>query len=164
MMMCLFNPSAKGYHATIERLVTTLNIRDAVLWTGYLSNEELSHHLACVDVAVFPFAEGVSLRRLSFMTALGHGVPTVTTSGQAPVEELHLHDRENVALVSCSGSAQELADRLLELMRSKALMKRLSEEGRRWAESFRWETVVQKNLEIYDSVINHDAHLGRKDL
>jgi glycosyltransferase involved in cell wall biosynthesis len=48
---------------------------------GALPAEDVSSHLAAMDLHLTPFIDGVSTRRGSFMAGLQHGVPSVTTLG-----------------------------------------------------------------------------------
>lgn len=48
---------------------------------GALAAEAVARHLACADLFVAPFVDGVSTRRTSMMAALQQGLPVVGTSG-----------------------------------------------------------------------------------
>jgi glycosyltransferase involved in cell wall biosynthesis len=52
-----------------------------VLDAGRLPADDVSRHLAVMDLHLCPFIDGVSTRRGSFMAGLQHGVPTVATDG-----------------------------------------------------------------------------------
>jgi glycosyltransferase involved in cell wall biosynthesis len=51
--------------------------------TGEISAEEISKHVSACDVMWQPYQDGVSGRRTSVMSALSHGIATVTTAGKA---------------------------------------------------------------------------------
>jgi glycosyltransferase involved in cell wall biosynthesis len=51
--------------------------------TGVLNAAGVSLHVGACDVMLQPYQDGVSGRRTSVMTALAHGIPTVTTIGRA---------------------------------------------------------------------------------
>jgi len=53
-----------------------------VVATGLLEASALSCHFGACDVLVQPYPDGVSSRRTTIMTALAHGVPTVTNIGR----------------------------------------------------------------------------------
>jgi len=59
-----------------------------LLWRsdGVLPAEELSRRLAATDVFLAPFADGISTRRTTAMAALQHGLPVVSTRGDATDE------------------------------------------------------------------------------
>src|SRR5205085_11119201 len=54
---------------------------DRVRAADGLSAGDVSRHLQACDLLVQPYPDGVSTRRTSFMAALAHGRPTVTTRG-----------------------------------------------------------------------------------
>lgn len=62
---------------TVRRLLGDLPVHDA----GRVPPDDASAYFAAMDVCLAPFRRGVSTRRGSFMAALQHGVPTVSTSG-----------------------------------------------------------------------------------
>ncbi len=50
---------------------------------GALPAERVARHLACADIFLAPFSDGVSTRRTTLMAALQHGLPVVGTSGES---------------------------------------------------------------------------------
>lgn len=156
MMMCLFEPDTNPYHAQLRQQMHSLRINDAVIWTGFLSPEEVSHHLAIADLAAYPYQDGVSLRRSSFMTALCHGVPAVTTLGHTLVEELGLVEGEHVLLVPARKPWPDptlVAGALLRLIDSEDLRSRLSAAGPVWTRPMQWDSVAKQTIEVYGSVV-----------
>lgn len=57
-------------------------LADLVQAAGKLPAHHLSCHLAACDLLIQPYPDGVSTRRGSFMAAISHGRPVVTTSGE----------------------------------------------------------------------------------
>jgi glycosyltransferase involved in cell wall biosynthesis len=155
LMLCLFDPILYKYHAKVRDLVKELNIENAVTWSGFLSSEDVSRHLSIADVGLLPYEDGVSFRRLSFMTLLNHGLPTVTTVGRTSLEELKLREGEDIVSVAAKGSAQQLALRVISLIDSHALQERLRLSGPVWARAYRWDAVVRQTTELYCSLLGH---------
>ena len=153
LMMCMYDPVTNEYHRQLQETARRLNIEDAVKWTGFLPSDELSRHLSSSDIGLFPFAEGVSLRRLSFMTAMAHGLPTVTTVGQVPATELGLRDGEHAFLVPTMSPEESFADALVQLADSGDLRARLADGARRWAKPFQWEGVIARTVAIYHDLL-----------
>ncbi len=149
MMLSLFEPLSNPYHARLQSETVRLNVQDAVVWAGYLDNRRVSEHLGCADIGFFPFQDGVTLRRLSFMTGMSHGLPTLTRMGHAGTEELGLRDGHNVLLVGPEATVEEIADRLLKLAREPELRLRLSKRSREWSAPFQWRAHITKMLAIY---------------
>jgi glycosyltransferase involved in cell wall biosynthesis len=153
VMLSLFEPRTNPYHARIQGEAERLGITDAVVWAGYLSTEDVSRHLSAADIGFFPFEDGVTLRRLSFMTAMCHGLPCVTTSGHAGSADIGLSDGANLLFASTSDDVDSMARSVLSLIDSAGQRHAISEGAKKWAEPFQWSTIVARTLEVYQSLI-----------
>ena len=153
IMLSLFEPVSNPYHASLRTGVASLGIGDAVIWAGFLPPADVSEHLGSADVGLFPFEDGVTLRRLSFMTAMSHGLPVITTVGHAGSEDLGLRQRENVLLVDAAASPDQMAAALEELLSSEEMMDRLSSGARMWSSGFQWDSVVTTTKDIYKMIV-----------
>lgn len=72
----------RGSREFSERLLADHpDLRNRVLATGELPQDELTAHLMSCDLLVQPYPDGVSTRRSSLMAGLRLGVPIVTTEG-----------------------------------------------------------------------------------
>jgi glycosyltransferase involved in cell wall biosynthesis len=164
LMLSLFEPSSNPYHAKLQAATAALKIESAVVWAGYLDNDAVSEHLSISDIGFFPYQDGVTLRRLSFMTAMSHGLATVTTAGHAGTKEIGLRDGENVLLVDATASIDAVARRLLSLAADPGLRGRLSRGAKEWAAPFQWSTIVARTFAIYTSLRGTGSmaeHAGR---
>ena len=99
----------------------TLPLIDA----GPLPADEVSWHLAAMDIHLTPFIDGVSTRRGSFMAGIQHGIPTVSTEGiltdgvlkqangdvflLASVEDPEAFERHAVTLLEDAGLRRHMA-------------------------------------------------------
>jgi len=153
LMMSSFEPASNAYHRRLADLTDTLCLRDSVIWTGFLTANEVSHHLSWSDIAVFPFTDGATMRRTSFMAAMSHGLPTITTQRDADMEELGLTDREDVLLTSAPADPRDLAQHMTALVDSAPLRAKLREGALRWACPLQWDHVAARTLEVYHSVV-----------
>lgn len=90
-----------------------------------LPPDEVSNHLAALDVAVFPFPDGISARRTSAMAALAVGTPLVTTRG-ASTETFW---RRANAVVLTANDADDIAFATSELVANPAQRALLSERS-----------------------------------
>ncbi len=79
------DPTDVAYLARVQNLIAELGLMPRVLWTGYTPASEVSANLLASDICVLPYRDGASFRRGSFMAALAHGVPIVTTAPPSPV-------------------------------------------------------------------------------
>jgi glycosyltransferase involved in cell wall biosynthesis len=76
-----FRPDSNPYHRALRGQVEACGMTDDIRFLGHLSVEEVARCLAQADCCLFPFEEGVSERRSSFLAAVVQGTPMVTTLG-----------------------------------------------------------------------------------
>ncbi len=157
------DPTNAGYLVRIKKLIEDLRLTDHVLWTGFTSDTDVSAHLSAADMAVLPYRDGASYRRGSFLAALTHGLPIVTTKGPgavalssmpnvAPDANLPgLTDGDNVLLVA-PDDAVAVARAVIRLMSNPALRQRLSTRSRMLGQAFGWDHIAQRTAEVYAAV------------
>jgi len=125
-----------------EALTADVSFTDA----GALSPEEVSRCFSAMDLYLAPFRKGVSTRRGSFLTGLQHGIPTVTTRGQAtgPL----LSSRHGEAFLAPDGSSEAgFVDDVRRLSLSAEARRRLGREGQTfYRQHFSWSTVADHLL------------------
>jgi glycosyltransferase involved in cell wall biosynthesis len=138
-----------AFSAEIEKLIARYDLADLVLRTGFVEAADVSAHLRACDAVVLPYRDGVSLRRGSFMAALAHGCPVITTHPAAPLSELQ--DGFNVRLVP-PDSASAIVLAVTELLAAPALRARLGQGARELSALFSWETIAKRTLEFYGAV------------
>ncbi len=152
-----------AYLERIKKLIADLHLTGHIVWTGFTSDAEVSANLQAADVAVLPYRDGASYRRGSFMAALSHGLPIVTTKGPgtvavstvpniAPDADLPcLTDSDNVLLVPPDDPGST-ARAIIRLMANPALRQRLSSRARILARSFEWDSIARHTSEVYDHI------------
>lgn len=94
------------------------------------TGSEVSQYLSCADMSLAPFVDGVTTRRGSFLAALQHGLPTVTTISNAEslLDEAH---RMGIFAASHPGDATEygrVANALLANTGKREAMSALASE------------------------------------
>ena len=65
-----------------------LNLDQYIKWTGFCDARQASLFLLSSDICVMPFTDGASEWRSSFLDALSHGLPVVSTFSEKTPEEL----------------------------------------------------------------------------
>jgi len=140
------DPENRAYLERVESLIADLGLCDRVQWTGFTSQAEVSANFMASDICVLPYRDGVSFRRGSFMAALAHGLPIVTTQPGLPLGELV--NGENVMLVA-SDDAGALAETVAQLIETPHLRKRLADGARQLSLRFDWEQIARRTLEAY---------------
>ena len=114
--------------------------------TGELPPEAISQWLVACDAIALPFLDGLSARRGSFMNAVAHGVPVVTTAPPA-VGTVDVAADE-VALVS-PGDAAGLATALAGIRDDPARRRQLAQGARAIAARHTWTDIAQRTLAAY---------------
>ncbi len=145
------DPTNREYARRIESLVLQLGVADRVLWTGFVTREEVSAHLLAADMAVLPFRDGASLRRESLLAAFEHGLPVVTTTPECA--EPLLRNGVNVLMVP-RGDAPGIANAVIALSQDPALRISLAQGAAALAKHFRWPEVASRHLQMYSSLLN----------
>ena len=81
--------------------------------TGALTAEDISFHVSACDLFIQPYPDGVSTRRTSFMAALSHGKPVVSTTGRLSED---LWAKSGAVLLAPAGDAPAFIDHVRRLM------------------------------------------------
>lgn len=136
-------PQDRAYAEYVKRLIATSNLDQRVIITGYCDEATVSAHLLSADLAALPFTDGASFRRGSLLATLAHGVPTITTPGNAS-----LLDRTHALLVPRKDPVA-LAGAITLLAGDPALQERLSAGGRALAAQFSWEEIARQHEDLY---------------
>jgi glycosyltransferase involved in cell wall biosynthesis len=153
------DPTNVAYAQRVEALIDELDLSERVMWTGYTPREEVSANLLASDICVLPYRDGASFRRGSFMAALVHGLPIVTTSVGLLAADLEsaashlprLQDGENVLLVPPDDVAA-LAEAIARLADASELRQRLRQGAKEMSKAFGWDRIAQKTLEVYHAI------------
>ncbi|MHB1294787.1 MAG: glycosyltransferase family 4 protein [Anaerolineae bacterium] len=140
----------RAYLARVEESIHERGLDQRVIWTGYLAPDEVSAALTSSDLCVLPYRDGVSFRRGSFMAALAHGVPVVTTQPALALPELH--HGVNVWLVPPSDPAA-LAAGVAHLADHRAIAGRLGVQAARLSQEFGWPHIAERTVQVYHAAI-----------
>ncbi|HSE32721.1 MAG TPA: glycosyltransferase family 1 protein [Pyrinomonadaceae bacterium] len=120
-------------------------IKNRILFTGYVSDDDLASLYSSCTVSVYPsLYEGFGLPPLEAMAC---GAPVITS-------------RIPVIMETASGAArlveptnlQELTAALVELLTDQKAREHYSSVGQQRAAEFTWERTAQKTLEVYHRV------------
>ena len=118
------------------------SIKERILLTGYLGDEDLRALYSTCAVMSFPaLYEGAGLPPLEAMAC---GAPTVTSDARAVVEMVG-----DGARVVAAKDDRALASVLVELLMDSGARTSLIERGVRRASEFSWERAAEKTYEVY---------------
>jgi glycosyltransferase involved in cell wall biosynthesis len=140
------DPTNRAYAGRVQSLIELHGLAERVHWTGYTSPEEVSANLLAADVVVMPYRDGVSFRRTTFIAALRHGRPVVTTHPATPLPELC--DGDNLLLVP-PGNVDRLTAAIGRLGDDPALRVRLSAGAQALGRRFEWPEISRRTLDLY---------------
>jgi glycosyltransferase involved in cell wall biosynthesis len=144
------DPTNAAYLARVRAAIAAQGLDEYVIWTGYLSDEEVSASFAAADLCVLPYRDGVSFRRGSLMAALTHGLPIVSTEPHVPVPEI-VHG-ENLWLVPPRDAAA-LAAAIQALGRDPSLRERLGRGAAELAGLFDWDLIAERTLAFFGEIL-----------
>ncbi len=136
----------EGIQSELETLADTLNIREAVLFTG--ERDDIPELLSMLDVQVSSsFTEGLSNAILEGM-ALGNPI-VATTAGGNP--ELVIH--EQTGLLVPPGKPAKLAHAIMQLLDNPSLRRKMGRAGRQRVEQFfRMEKMIEQTEMLYQNL------------
>ena len=140
------DPTNEAYLHHIKTLIAKLELDNRVHWSGYTPAQEVSANLLAADLCLLPYQDGVSFRRGSFMAALIHGRPIISTQPQVPLPELR--DGENILLAS-PGDIDALAAAVARLAADPDLRQRLGEGAATLAQQFTWEKIASRTAKLF---------------
>ncbi|HRG10740.1 MAG TPA: glycosyltransferase, partial [Cyclobacteriaceae bacterium] len=117
---------------------------------GYIESNDLPLLYSGSTLFLFPsLSEGFGMPVLEAMAC---GVPVIT-SNTSSLPEIAV----NAARLINPSDTQALTQAIEELLENQNLMSELSERGLGQAEKFRWSTVAEKTMEIYERVYSETA-------
>ena len=134
-----------SFHAEVAQLIKRYDVGHLILQSGFVSPPEVSAWLLACDAIVLPYRDGVSFRRGSFMAALAHGCPIITTHPAVPLPELQ--DGVNVRLVP-PDSASAIVLAVTELLAAPEMRRRLGEGAARLSAQFSWPGIARQVLDF----------------
>jgi len=129
----------------IKEGIKQLSLQDWVKLLGYINEEELKVFFKLASVLVVPsLQEGFGL---PVVEALASGLPTVV-SNQGALPEV----AQDAALYFNPRRPEEIAERILMVLKDKKLAQTLIEKGRKRALDFNWQKTARETLDFYYEV------------
>jgi glycosyltransferase involved in cell wall biosynthesis len=134
-----------GYHA-VQEMVAKLELRDTVLFTGYIPPEDLPAIYNLARLFVYPsIYEGFGLPVLEAMAC---GTPTITTSISSLPEIVG-----DAGILVPPNDDRALLEAIKSLLEDEKDQNRLSTRGLQHAAEFTWTRTAQETCEIYSQVL-----------
>ena len=137
-----------------EKEIREKGIKD-VVFTGYVSDEELMRYYRSADIFCAP-AIGKESFGIVLLEAMAAGKPVVASNigGYAGV----VTDGEDGLLVPPKDE-QQLAQSILTLLRDPDLRQKMGAKGRQKSVRYSWEGIAQQTIDFYQEVLaKHDKN------
>jgi glycosyltransferase involved in cell wall biosynthesis len=143
---CLGAAKAHG----MEVLAIGQRMSDDLDYTGYLPPAEFAECLADSSLLVLPFADGVSGRRTSFISAVQVGVATITTL-TSPMDDFTVNGGfEHTA----PDRPEEFVERAVSIAGDESRREQLRRHGHElYRRELSWDVIGPKVMEVYRSTL-----------
>ncbi|HID25878.1 MAG TPA: glycosyltransferase family 1 protein [Thermoplasmata archaeon] len=143
---CLFVVAGSGdMLPQLISLAVDLGIAHKVMFTGSLTDDEVKHIYRIASVYVLPsVSEPFGITALEAVSA---GTPTIVSKTAGVSEVL-----KNCLLVDF-WDTEEMANKIVALLRYKPLHKTLRENAKKEVAFFTWDVTAKKTLEVYKEVV-----------
>ena len=145
------DPTNFAYLQQVEAHIAAAGLAERVHWTDHVPAAEVSAAFLASDLCLLPYEDGASYRRGSFMAALEHGMPIVSTTPAVPYPDLR--DGENI-LLAPPGDVSALADAAARMLAQPDLRQRLSENARLLSRQFTWDAIAARSLAAYNGIVD----------
>lgn len=125
--------------------INALNLKDEVIFTECVSNEELAAYYSHAECFVFPsLYEGFGFPPLE---AISCGCPVISSNVSSLPEVVG-----EATIQINPHNIDELVKAIREVLTNKDLRKEMIQEGFKRAHKFSWERAAQKTLQVYQEV------------
>ena len=136
---------ARDYgHENIERKIKELDLKDDVIFLGWLPHEDMPAIYCASTLLIFPsLHEGFGM---PVIEAFASGVPVVCSDIE-PLKEI----AEGAALFIDPYNPESIAEGILKVLNDGKLRQELIKNGLERAKNFRWEVLAEKTLSVLNS-------------
>ncbi len=136
----------EGWHyEKVYQLIKDHGIENKVLFTGYISDQDLPLVYNLARVFVYPSSyEGFGFPPLEAMAC---GTPVISTAVSAMLETVG-----NAGILIPPQDGEALSRALVSLLHDQANQERLSQIGLQRAAQFTWERTARETIKVYEKV------------
>lgn len=138
------------YLLRLDESIRRHGLDDAVHWTGFLPDYEVSAWLGAVDLVVLPYVDGASFRRSSLIAALHQGCAIITS--EPALEEPSFAHGKNLWLTP-PRSSEAIANAVLQLLSEPHRLDTLRAGAEQLGETFDWERITRDTATFYRSCL-----------
>jgi len=140
------------YLPELRKLVKSKGLENNVIFiTKFLDNKEFLDFFKKCTIAVLPYPKETTSSGI-LADVFSNSIPAVMTD--APVFREHT---KNKAIYFSNGDHNELADKMLDLLKDRKRREEMSEEFRKLAKEYSWENVAKEHIRVYKKLLNQDG-------
>ncbi len=137
-----------GDKAEFVKLAQKLGITDKILWLGEIEEPILSS--AYQYAAIFCLPTNYEAFGIVFVEAMANGIPIVATDFSAVP---YVVPKNEAGFLVPRGNVQEVAAALEKLLSHPDLAQKMGERGRKEAEKYNWDKMVNEIEKIYYDLV-----------
>lgn len=134
----------------LEKLVSKLDIKKKVIFTGFLRGESLAKALQANDI--FATASKTETFCISALEAMSVGLPIIAVREKG-VSEI-VKDNQNGFLIE-TGKTTDMAKKIVDLVKDKKMLGKFSKASRLIAKKYSKENVTPRLEKIYQKLTNN---------
>lgn len=135
-----------SFHKNLEEAVEDAGLEGRVIFTGFVSDQELAGLYKNASLYVFPsLSEGFGLPPLE---AMAHDLPVASSDATCLQEILG-----DAAMYFDPHNISEISKAMLEVLTDKKLSDSLIRKGRQQVKKYSWKKTAKDTLEIYKKVL-----------
>jgi len=141
-----------GAKESLEKLIEEKGLQERVLMKGFLSVEKMAKIMAEADLGIVPKrndsfgGEAFSTKTLEFMFL---GVPIILS--RTKIDNYYFND--NIVQFFTPEDDQDLAEKMLLLIKNKAMRDRISKNAETFVTDYSWEKKKDEYLKLVDSLV-----------
>ena len=137
----------RGKYKEIFETIDKLNLQNDIVFTGYISDEDLPALYNAADLFVYPsLFEGFGLLPLESMAC---GTPVITSNTSSLPEVVG-----DAGIMIDPHDVDRLADAMHEVLSNDRLREDMIKKGLERAKMFSWEKCAKETLKVYEEVYN----------
>ena len=141
---------SKEIEKKLRERIKQLGIESKIHWTGYLKGRLLSQHFYASDFCVLPFEDGLTFRRGSYLAALVHGLPIISTKTR--LTPTCLKHKQNIFFVK-PNNKNELTQAMKELGENTKLQALIKKGSTKLLPLFGWKKIAKEHLSVWRSLL-----------
>lgn len=128
------------YADEIDALIAQCGVEDHVIYTGYVTEQEVAAYLRASDIVVLPYRDGASFRRGTLLAAIEQECAIVTTLPLVSIDAIS----DNSFCLIPTDHPEKLATAIQHLATDASAVKIFQENVKAVKAQFTWETIAQE--------------------